>query len=58
LTWLLMLITVPGLNMRPAYNIDPLWSILKCYVTLARIYHVIQGIIRGDPTRLSILTQS
>ena len=34
LTLPLMVITVLGLNIHPAYNIDPLWSIIKCYVTL------------------------
>jgi hypothetical protein len=30
-----MVITVLGLNIHPAYNMDPMWSIVKCYVTLA-----------------------
>jgi hypothetical protein len=34
LTSLLILTTMPGLNIHPAYNIDHLWSVLKCYVTL------------------------
>src|SRR5271157_4437084 len=35
LTSLLRLITVPGLNTHPAYNMDLLWSHLKRYVTRA-----------------------
>src|SRR5271157_3679835 len=34
LTSLLMLITVLGLNIHPAYNMGSIWSIIKCYATL------------------------
>ncbi|MGO8731606.1 MAG: RAMP superfamily CRISPR-associated protein, partial [Terriglobia bacterium] len=34
LTSPLRVITVLGLNIHPAYIIDPIWSIIKCYVTL------------------------